>query len=335
MYVDPHDLELIADKLTTDFDFYRNKKIFLTGGTGFFGKWLLEAFIYLNQNYGLNVSVTILSRSPEKFNEDFPKLFNHHKFKFVQGDVRSFPSITEEFDLIIHAATETSSAVDRENSELMHSTIMDGARRICEFAENVSCKRILYTSSGAAYGPQPEGLSHIPETFLVNPLFNRKNAYASAKLESENFFKEHSPCDVVIARCFAFAGPYLPLDGAYAFGNFINDVRNSRAIEITSSGQSVRSYLYAADLVIWLLRSLAVGKNKETYNIGSDQGITLKSLAEKIAQDPKCINVYGDADVNVTVYVPNINKAKSELDLDVYTSIDDAIINTMRFHSII
>ena len=61
MNIDISDLELIAHHLEADYSSFKNKKIFLTGGTGFFGKWLLETFIYLNKNKGLNISVSILS----------------------------------------------------------------------------------------------------------------------------------------------------------------------------------------------------------------------------------------------------------------------------------
>ena len=112
MAVDIQDLELIALKLGTDFDFYRNKNIFLTGGTGFFGKWLLETFIHLNKKHSLNTTVTILSRSPNKFKGSFPHLCNHNHFKFVQGDIRNFPDIADDFDLIIHAATDASAELN-------------------------------------------------------------------------------------------------------------------------------------------------------------------------------------------------------------------------------
>jgi len=333
MSVDIDDLTLIADKLSEDFEFYKNKKIFLTGGTGFFGKWLLESFIYLNDVHKLNISVTILSRSPKKFTEDYPHFDNHENFVFIQGDVRSFSDISEAYDLIIHAATDASVELNKSNPELMRSTIMDGAKRVCDFADKVGCKRIIYTSSGAAYGPQPESLTHMPETFVDNTLFNHNDAYASAKLESESYFKENAPCEVVIASCFAFAGPYLPLNGSYAFGNFINDVLNKRDIIIKGDGMAVRSYLYAADLVIWLLRILCRGDDREVYNVGSDEEISIKRLACEISAGKVSVNILTKKSMSKNIYVPSINKAKLELNLRCYTSLNDMIFKSIKFHS--
>lgn len=331
MSVDIDDLALIAEKLTKDFEFYKNQKIFLTGGTGFFGKWLLETFIYLNEVHKLNISVTILSRSPKKFAENQPYLANHENFMLIKGDVRSFSDLNESYDLIIHAATDASVEINRTNPELMRDTILDGARNICDFSKKVGCKRILYTSSGAAYGPQPKNLSHIPETFLDNPLFNHNDAYASSKLKSEEYFKDNVSCDIVIARCFAFSGPYLPLSGEYAFGNFISDVLQDRNIIIKGDGTPVRSYLYAADLIIWLLRILSSGRSGEIYNVGSKESISIKHLAKEISLEKVETITLSKSDGNTNVYVPCIDKAETELGLKMYTSLKNAIIKTLKF----
>ncbi|TFH92994.1 NAD-dependent epimerase/dehydratase family protein [Vibrio ouci] len=330
MSVDIEDLKLIAKKLTSDFEFYREQRVFITGGTGFFGKWLLESFIYLNEVHSLNVSVTILSRSPSKFKRDFPRLFNHKNFRFLQGDIRSVHDIKGSYDLIIHAATDVSTELNKSNPELMRSTIMDGAIKICELAEKSNCKRILYTSSGAVYGPQPETMDKMSESFVNNPDFDFEDAYSSAKRESEKYFRYNSPCDIVIARCFSFAGPYLPLNGTYAFGNFINDHVNKRDTVIKSDGSSLRSYMYSADLVIWLLRILSSGKNRDMYNVGSSSSISIKDLAEKISTTR--VKVLGAKDNNKNRYIPSVEKARIELDLKENYNIEQIINKTKAFY---
>ena len=328
--VDIDDLTLIADKLSKDFTFYRNKKIFVTGGTGFFGKWLLESFIFLNNNHALNVTLTILSRSPEIFAKDYPHLANHDHFTFIQGDVRDLSDINTRYDLIIHAATDASSELNKSEPELMRSTIMDGAQAICDLAKRVNCHRILYTSSGAAYGPQPDNMTNMSETFVNNPLFNHNDAYASAKLESEQYFQKHTSCEVMIARCFAFAGPYLPLCGNYAFGNFIQDEMNHRDIVIKGDGSAIRSYLYAADLVVWLLRILSSGVDRDIYNVGSNHAISIKELAKKISSDT--IKVMGKSEQNKNVYLPSVEKALSELGLQENYTIAQMVHKTKLFN---
>jgi len=336
MGVSTEDLELISEQLKQDISFYKNKHIYLTGGTGFFGKWLLETFIFLNKKYSANISVTILTRDPIKFKRNFPRLSSHNKFNFVKGEVQGFELSNKVFDLIIHAAADVSTGLNDSARSLMRTTVMEGTKRICDFAKRVECKRILYVSSGAAYGPQPEKLPRLPETFLQNPDFNFDDAYAATKFESEEYFILNAPCDVIVARCFAFSGPYLPLNGNFAFGNFINDVLNDRDIVINGSGTSIRSYLYAADLIIWLLRILSVGKGGELYNVGSDESISILELAQLIMSE-SCINkkviVLGsDLDTeSKNIYVPDVSKASNELSISQNITLQSAIIRTINF----
>jgi len=52
----------------------RGKKIFITGGTGFFGCWLLESFAWANDKLKLNAEALVLSRNPEAFAQKVPHL---------------------------------------------------------------------------------------------------------------------------------------------------------------------------------------------------------------------------------------------------------------------
>ena len=66
------DLEHIFENTQDIWESFRGKSIFLTGGTGFFGKWLLESFIYANEKLSLNSKITTLTRNPEALLIDYP-----------------------------------------------------------------------------------------------------------------------------------------------------------------------------------------------------------------------------------------------------------------------
>ena len=247
--------------------------ILLTGGTGFFGKNILRKLKD-------DVNLTILSRDPDKFVNKFPELIkDSNNVAFIKGDIRDFklsPDI--EFDYVIHGATEASAKLEKENPQEMYSVILDGTKHLLNQITGRGVKRLLFISSGGVYGRQQPELSHIPETYSPSPL----TSYGKGKLEAERLCLG-SGISTSIARCFAFAGPYLPLDTHFAIGNFIlNGIRNEPII-IKGDGSPYRSYMYADDLVEWLWAILINGKIGEVYNVGSEEAISIADLAHLVS----------------------------------------------------
>ena len=260
----------------------------------------------------------ILSRSPEKFAAEHPQLANQEGVSFVSGDVRDFAFPNDPFDAIIHAAT---SAVTTLSDAEMTSVIVEGARHVVDFAEFAGCKTILFTSSGAVYGPRTDA-AH--EDDACNPT----TAYGKGKLAVERLLVE-SGLDVKIARCFAFVGPHLNRRIHYAIGNFIQACLDGAPIVINGDGTPLRSYLYADDLVEWLFSILERGAAGRPYNVGSDEGLSILALAEKVrtalgAQSK--IEILGKPSGALpSVYVPCVGRAQRELGVNVKTFLENAI----------
>jgi dTDP-glucose 4,6-dehydratase len=141
-----------------------------------------------------------------------------------------------------------------------------------------------------------------------------------------------SGLDCVIARGFAFVGPYLPLTDKFAVGSFIRDALAGGPIRITGDGTPVRSYLYAADLAIWLLTLLVKAKACRPYNVGSDSAIALADLAYAVGRgsdNPVSVKL-GRSRRNMAAerYVPSIRRVHDELGLTVRISLDAALRRT-------
>ena len=305
--------------------------LFLTGGTGFFGKALLRHWKSTRPSFN---KIFILSRNPESFLKAYSGLIADLNVEFIQGDIleASKIALNENIDYVIHAATDSTIGPSLGRLEVFNQ-IVKGTEEVLEFAVNHHCKRFLLTSSGAVYGPQPQGMEKIPESFLGSPeSLDPNSAYGLGKKAAEHLcalYSEQHGLDYVIARCFAFVGEDLPLDVHFAIGNFIRDALDGKDINIFGDGTPLRSYMYQEDLADWLMTILFKGKPGMAYNVGSDQAISIQHLATVIREliSPKSkINIhFKEKSSYRNRYVPDVALAKSELGLSLDFDLNKAI----------
>lgn len=334
------DLEYVFQRTRSHWEELRGKRIFVTGGTGFFGCWLMETFGYINEALQLNAKMVVLSRAPDIFGQKAPHLAEHPSLSFWKGDVRDFAFPEGEFSHVIHAGTTSSYPIPRLE---MLDTIIQGTRRTLDFAVACGAKKYLLTSSGAVYGKQPPQVSHVSEEYSGAPdTQDPDSAYGEGKRVAEllcSIYAKEYGLEAKIARCFAFVGPLLPLDAHFAIGNFIRDAVKKTAIRVKGDGSPVRSYLYAADLTVWLWTLLFKGRSGSAYNVGSDKEVSLSCLARTVAEVlcPNAEVTYGidvgsrHATAPANRYVPSINCAKTALQLDAWISLEEGLTRTGKW----
>jgi dTDP-glucose 4,6-dehydratase len=224
----------------------------------------------------------------------------------------------------------------------MLATILDGTRRTLDFAAASGARKLLYLSSGAVYGNIPQSLDRIEETYPGGPdPTNPKSAYGEGKRAGETMcacWGHELGIDVTVARCFATVGPGLALDGTYAIGNFINDVLNGRDIVIESDGTPVRTYIYVADLTAWLWTILLGGVKGRAYNVGSEEEISIRDTAETVRQvagsgSKVIVKSTAAPGIAPNRYVPSTQRARTELGLAQWTTIESAIAKTFAYYA--
>jgi dTDP-glucose 4,6-dehydratase len=338
----PGDLEHIFEQTAPLWDELRGQRLFITGGTGFFGCWLVESFCHINRTLNLGAEAAVLTRNPDAFAQKCPHLASNPAVTLLAGDVRSFAFPPGEFRFVIHAATETSAQQSAEAPLEMLSTIVAGTERTLQFAATAGAKKFLLTSSGAVYGKQPSDLTHVPETYpgAPDPLLPA-SVYAEGKRTAELLCAQHSrqsSLECKIARCWAFCGPHLPLDQHFAIGNFIRDALAGRPIQIQGDGTPRRSYLYASDLAVWLWTILFRAPALQPINVGSTHDVSILELARTVAATLNseleiCVAQTAVPGAEPLRYVPSVDRARELLGLVETVGLEGSIRRTAKWHT--
>ena len=341
MHILSVDREHILEKTNGIWEPLRNKRLFITGGTGFVGTWLIEAFVAANEAYDLQAHACILTRDPSAFASRSRHLALNESITLQQGDATTFEAPRGEFSHIIHAATQRWFAPDPASPLGILDSDFVATRRVLDFARAHGTDRLLFTSSGAVYGPSASRSENIPESFEGAPdPITPSATYGESKRLSEFTVMSYSRAykfDAIIARLFAFIGPHLPLNEGYAVGNFIADALHGRDISINGDGTPRRSYLYAADLAIWLWTIFLRAESGSAYNVGSPNAISIKDLAKKVVTTlaPKAqvhvaaSPISGSAPQN---YIPNVSHAQNDFQLLAWIDLDEALRRTYQFN---
>ncbi|NLI78217.1 MAG: NAD-dependent epimerase/dehydratase family protein [Candidatus Riflebacteria bacterium] len=303
----------------------RGETLLVTGGTGFVGTWLAELGAWLNDEHGFGLHMILLSRQESDFAGKAPHLAGRKDIRLLKMDVRNVQEFPPEVTLLVHAAGTPDNRFHATDPLSTMDIFVRGCRSVLNAAARLpALKRVLHLSSGLVCGGQPLDLPRMPESFAGRAEFGSvASCYTESKRMAETVcagFRSQHRLPIVVARPFAFIGPYQLLDRPWAINNFVRDALLGGPIRIQGDGETVRSYLYGADLACWLYAMLLEGQIGHAYNVGSPEPVTLKDLADLIADQlsrrPKIErNLATASRFQATRFVPDVTLAESTLGL--------------------
>lgn len=253
------------------------------------------------------------------------KKLNFKNIKVIYSDIRKIKKLPKS-TLYIYAS-ETTKIDQYKNTKKIVTKHKESINNFCKLIKEYPNVKVLYLSSGIA-----------EKKYLNNSRLGYKKIYSFLKNFSENKIKllKKYKINTSIARCYTFVGPFLPTNEHFAIGNFLSDAKYKKKITINSRNLVYRSYMYADDMVDWLLAILIFAKkNTKIYNVGSDCQIELRHLALLISKFCKGKTEIISKSLNskkVDRYVPNINKTKNDFNLKIKYNLINSIKST--FHSI-
>jgi dTDP-glucose 4,6-dehydratase len=283
----------------------RLEKILIIGGSGFFGKSLVNYFI--KKRLKKKTQIIIFSRKPEKF-----KLKNNNKnlsIKKTKGNILNTKTLPEA-NLVIYCALLKKYKDD-----------IKAIKNFCSLSKKFyHNSKILYVSSGAVYGVLPKNITRVKEDYFSNNKIkfkNYKKKYLIAKKANETQIQNlgSQGLNVSIARCFTFVGEFLSQKSNFAIMDFINCILRKKKIFLRAKHKVVRSYLYSDDLAFFLLKILNVASPQcPIFNCGSDNAVSLNYLSKFLSNKYNIeLNITKfDNKKNIDLYVPNINKFRKK-----------------------
>lgn len=334
--LDERDLLHVLDHTRDVWRDFEGARVLLTGASGFIGSWLLESLLFARNRLGVDVRAWVLVRDAAAFARRLPHLAGAPQVRLLISDVRDLDTAGLPFTHVIHAASAASPQMNEERPDEVVDLIERGTRRVLEAAVAGGASRFLQISSGSVYGPQPPALRGLDESYPGRADANfASQRFGAAKLAAEDLGRglgaggpQH-----VAARIFGLVGPRLPLDGQFALGSFLGDALAGRTVALTSDGSPIRTWMHAADLTAWCWTLLSRGRADAAYNVGSEQDVSLWEAAGRVAALPTpAVTATRPREPQPGAppprFVPSIARARTELGLDAWIDLDEALRRT-------
>lgn len=311
------DLAWVVQSLQEWADDLRDCTFLVTGGSGFVGRWIVASLVEARRQLDIpSMPVRVLVRDPVTARDRLGATL-WSQLDHVYADI-NFPwSLDSPVTHVIHGATPSSiRSGSGDSREVLVTSVLGTSNLIEAVSERAEPPRVLHLSSGAVYGPQPVDLERIPETWLGGPSpFMLSSPYAEGKRAAEALLEDAGRDGLIVpiqARLFAFLGPGLPTDEGFAIGNFVQQASRGETISVKGDGSTVRSYLPAKEMALWLVLLALGGKSGTPYNVGSPHGHALRYWAGLCAALADVEVTFGDRPVGERpAYVPDVTNSAS------------------------
>lgn len=257
--------------------------ILITGATGLIGSCLVDILMARSQR---DYHVYASGRNEKIAIRRFANFLNDQYFHFLKYDVLSPMKPGEEFQYIIHAASNASpNFFTSKPVEVIKANII-GVCNLMDYGLEHNLRRFLYISSGEVYGEGDGSVFEEDYSGYVNPLCPR-SCYPSGKRAAETLCVSYGVeygIETVIARPCHTYGPHFLESDNRVYAQFIRNVLSGEDIILKSTGEQFRSWCYVVDCASALIYILLKGESGQAYNIADDSSnITIRALAELVA----------------------------------------------------
>lgn len=287
------------------------RKILITGGAGFIASSLADSLSEDKNNFLVLVDNLLSGHA-----RNIPQKSN---CKFIKADVNNYNDIAPimlsyQFDYVFHYAAVVGVKRTLDNPIMVLNDI-NGFRNILDLSKSTNVQRVFFSSSSEVYGEPVE----FPQNEDTTPL-NSRLPYAVVKNIGESFLKSYYKeyyLKYTIFRFFNTYGPKQSID--FVMGKFLRAALNNQNITLYGTGTQTRTFCFIEDNIEVTKKILDTGiAQNETINIGNNNEISIKNLAELIIQvtdsKSRIIHLPALKEGDMPRRNPNIDKMMNILD---------------------
>jgi nucleoside-diphosphate-sugar epimerase len=296
------------------------ESLLITGSNGFVGQSIVNQISHLDQK-SLPKKIVLATRAGLTFTlpESLESITT-----FVSQDLSKEWEFDHNVSHLINLAADGSNSPYSENANQVFTAITRNL--ISWIGKSHSNPKVFHASSGACFGRFPiDGIkdeSYTKSNFEIN----RINAEALLKNSAANLDFE-----LTIGRLFTFSGNLLLSKGQYAITDFIKSAIDSRNVIVSGDPRTVRSYLHQDAMAHWILKSLIMNTAGMTLQIGSSHAVTIKELAEFIAQKTSTQVTYNNSPAIGDIYLPKNEETRTKLGVEEGVNWNNAVEEMIDF----
>ena len=262
MNVIKSDLKKICSSLyTREINRFKGKSIFISGASGFLGRWFRSFFDHLNDSVFVNSAdkCSVFAVDVEDLDITNPD--------FQDMDIGPF-------DFYINSAGIASPKWYKKQPFKTIDVSYTGTVNVFERALRENAESVLVFSSSEVYGDPPAEHIPTPETYTGQiPTMGSRSCYDVGKLVIEtlsDIFHQERDLPVKIIRPFNLYGPYMRLDDGRMMANLCKSVVENDIMSVYGTGNQTRTYCYVADAILLMIKALLSDENGEVFNVGSN-----------------------------------------------------------------
>jgi nucleoside-diphosphate-sugar epimerase len=312
----------------------KNKKIFITGGTGFIGSWIIDTLIEDNKIWCYD--------NCRRFSPKIKELLGHKNLKFIKGDIldkaKLKKSLPKDIDIVIHlAAIAGVSSYYLIPLETMQVNLI-GTYNLLELLKDKKIELFMDFSTSEVYGAYAKNVREDGNT-TQGSITDMRWTYSISKLASEKLshcYRHKYGLPVVSIRPFNIYGPFQVGEGAIHI--FVTNALKGKNIIIHGDGSQVRAWCYIEDFLDGVFRCIAYRKKAigNSFNIGTPRAaVTILDLAKrivKISGSGSRISFKKEDRTDIEYRVPDISKARKVLGFSPSIDMNEGLKRTIEWY---